>query len=157
MQFQEAMKVNQKWGHFIGSIAHPVPADVNKPTDAEKKAMFKWDLDKTISHYLLSQRLPNPTAVCLKSLATAKECWDKVKSKFSIKSQYMEADMLTSFSKMCCLCGGDVHAFLGSMHVKHELVAVSITMSDKEYCSAIIKSLPMKCQSLPLAYLLLPV
>ena len=30
------------------------------------------------------------------------------------------------------------------MHVKHELVAVSITMSDKEYCSAIIKSLPNK-------------
>ena len=119
-------------------------AKVTAMTDAEKKAMSKWDLDETISHYLLSQRLSNSTAVCLKSITTAKECWDKVKSEFSIKSQYTEADMLTSFSKMCCPHGGNVHAFLSSMHVKHELVAVSITMSDKEYCSAIIKSLPNK-------------
>ena len=143
MRFQEAMEANQKWGHFIGSIARPVPADVNKPTNAEKKAMSEWDQDETISCYLLSQRLPNSTAVHLKSLATAKECWDKVKSKFSIKSQYTEADMLTSFSEMRCPHGGDVCAFLGSMRVKREeLAAAGITMSDKEYRSAIIKSLP---------------
>jgi hypothetical protein len=79
----------------------------------------------------------------LKGLASAKERWDKVKAEFSVKSQYAEADMLTSFSEMRCPRGGDVRSFLGSMHVKREeLAAVGMKMSDKEYRSAIIKSLP---------------
>ena len=60
-----------------------------------------------------------------------------------MKSQYAEADMLTSFSEMRCPRGGDVRSFLGSMRMKcEELAAVGVTMSDKEYQSAIIKSLP---------------
>ena len=60
-----------------------------------------------------------------------------------MKSQYAETDLLTAFSEMCCPHGGDVCAFLGTMRVKcEELAAVSVTMGDKEYQSAIIKSLP---------------
>ena len=55
MRFQEAMEANQKWGHFDGSTACPVPADPSKPTDDEKKAMAAWDLDETVSCYMLSQ------------------------------------------------------------------------------------------------------
>src|ERR1700735_932353 len=65
MRFQEAMKANQKWGHFSGSVTCPVPVDTQKPTDDEKKAMSAWDLDETISRYMLSQRLPDSTAVRL--------------------------------------------------------------------------------------------
>jgi hypothetical protein len=143
MWFQEVMEANQKWSHFTGSPDHPNPANASNPTDNKKKAMSEWDHDEVMARYLLSQRLPNSTAVHLKSLTTAKECWDKVKAKFSIKSQYTEADMLTAFSKMHCPCGGDVCAFLSLMCVKREeLVAIGVLMSDKEYRSAIIKSLP---------------
>ena len=55
MWFQEAMEANQKWGHFDGFTACPVPADPSKPTDDEKKAMATWDLDETLSRYMLSQ------------------------------------------------------------------------------------------------------
>jgi len=73
MRFQEAMEANQKWGHFDGSVTRPAPSDVDKPTDDEKTDMAAWDHDETISRYMLSQRLPDSTAVRLKSLATAKE------------------------------------------------------------------------------------
>jgi hypothetical protein len=106
--------------------------------------------EEVVSRYLLSQRLPDSTAVRLKGLTSAKERWDKVKAEFSVKSQYAETDMLTTFSEMRCPRGGDVRSFLGSMRVKREeLAAVGVTMSDKEYRSAIIKSLPRKCQNSP--------
>jgi transposase InsO family protein len=143
MRFQEAMEANQKWSHFTGTPGRPAPADAKNVTDDETKAIAEWDQNEVVSRYLLSQRLPDSTAVRLKGLASAKERWDKVKAEFSVKSQYAEADMLTSFSEMRCPRGGDVRSFLGSMHVKREeLAAVGVTMSDKEYRSAIIKSLP---------------
>src|ERR1700677_1524674 len=73
MQFQEVMEANQKWGHFDDSTPRPIPADVNKPTNNEKKALAEWDLEETISHYMLSQRLPNSTAVRLKAITSVKE------------------------------------------------------------------------------------
>jgi len=122
MRFQEAMEANQKWKHFTGTPGRPTPADASKLTDEETKAIADWDHDEVVSRYLLSQRLPDSTAVRLKGLTTAKE---------------------RSFSEMRCPRGGDVRSFLGSMRVKREeLAAVGVTMSDKEYRSAIIKSLP---------------
>ena len=143
MRFQEAMEANQKWGHFDGTATRPVPADAAKPTPDEVKAGAAWDQDENIARYLLSQRLPDSTAVRLKSLTTARERWAKVKSEFSVKSQYAEADMLTAFTELRCPQGGDVRSFLGQLRVKcEELSAVGVTMMDKEYWSAIIKSIP---------------
>ncbi len=137
------MEANQKWGHFDGTTPCPVPAKATTPTDAEAKAVADWRQDEIVTKYLLSQRLPDSTAVRLKSLTSAKECWTKVKTEFSVKSQYAEADLLTAFLEMRCLRGGDVRTFLGQMRVKcEELAAVGITMTEKEYRSAIIKSLP---------------
>ena len=143
MRFQEAMEASQKWGHFDGSTLRPVPKDPAAPTADEKKELTAWDHAEAVSRYMLSQRLPDSAAVRLKSLSSARARWDKVKSEFSIKGQYAEADLLMAFNKMRCPQGGDVRTFLGSMRVKREeLAAVGVSMSEKEYRSAIIKSLP---------------
>src|ERR1700733_4468449 len=84
IRFQEAMEANQKWSHFTGTPGRPTPADSSKPTDEEKKAIAKWDQDEVVSHYLLSQCLPDSTTVHLRSLKTAKERWEKVKAEFSV-------------------------------------------------------------------------
>src|SRR6266702_2672092 len=143
MRFQEAMEANQKWGHFDSTTPCPVLANATTPTDAEAKAVANWRQDEIVAKYLLSQCLPDSTTVHLKSLTSAKERWTKVKTEFSVKSQYAEADLLTAFLEMCCPRGGDVRTFLGQMRVKcEELAAVGVTMTEKEYRSAIIKSLP---------------
>ncbi len=143
MRFQEAMEANQKWQHFNGTSARPVPVDDKNPTDVEAKAMAAWDQDETVARYLLSQRLPDSTAVRLKNVTSVKDCWQKVSDEFSVKSQYAEADLLTAFTEMRCPDGGNVREFLGQMRVKREeLSAVGITMSEKEYRSAIIKAIP---------------
>jgi len=143
MHFQEAMEANQKWQHFNGTSAHPVPVDDKNPTNVEAKAMAAWDQDETVARYLLSQRLPDSTAVRLKNVTSVKDRWQKVSDEFSVKSQYAEADLLTAFMEMRCPDRGNVCKFLGQMRVKREeLSAVGVTMSEKEYRSAIIKAIP---------------
>jgi hypothetical protein len=104
MHFQEVMEASQKWGHFDGSTPHPVPKDPAAPTADEKKELTAWDHAEAVSCYMLSQRLPDSTAVQLKSLSSACTRWDKVKTEFSIKGQYAEADLL---NKMHCPRGGN--------------------------------------------------
>ena len=96
------MEANLRWGHFDGTTPCPTPQDPSAPTTDEIKAREACNQDKNVARYLLSQRprVPDSTAVRLQSLTTAKEKWAKVKSEFSVKSQYAEADMLTTFTEL---------------------------------------------------------
>jgi hypothetical protein len=64
---------------------------------------------------------------------TIAEQWTKVRNKFSVKSQYAEVDLLTSFSDMCCSSTAEVRTFLAQMCAKcEELAAVVIAITDKD-------------------------
>jgi hypothetical protein len=102
LRFQEAMEANRKWGHFDGSSTRPAAADPNKPTDEEKAAQADWDQNETVAKYLLTQRMPDSAAVHLRPIALVMDHWAKVKTKYSVKSQYAEVDLLTAFSEMHC-------------------------------------------------------
>ena len=83
---------------------------------------------------MLSQHLPDSTAVHLKNILTIAKRWTKVRNEFSVKSQYAEVNLLTSFLEMRCSSTAEVQTFLAQMHVKcKELVAISIVMTDKDY------------------------
>ena len=132
--FQKAMKANQKWGHFNGSITCPIPANVDKPTNDKKTAMADWDRSESVMLYMLSQRLPDSTAVRLQSITTVADCWAKVTGEFSVKSQYTKIDLLSTFSKMRCSTISEVWTFLGQMCMKREeLTAIGISMTPKDY------------------------
>ena len=79
MWFQEAMEANQKWSHFTSTPGCPTPADPNKLMEEEKKAIADWNQDDVVSRYLLSQKLPDSTAVHLKGLTTTKNTGTKSK------------------------------------------------------------------------------
>jgi hypothetical protein len=96
-----------------------------------------------VTRYLLTQRMPDSTAMRLCNITLVVDHWTKVKTKFSIKSQYAEVDLLTAFLEMRCSTMSKVRTFLGQMHMKHEeLAAVGVTVTGKEYQSAILKSIP---------------
>ncbi len=91
---------------------------------------------------MLSQHLPDSTAVHLRNVTSIQNRWTKVKSKFSIKSQYAEIDLLTAFSELRCSTISEVWTFLGQMRVKHEeLAAIGISVTPKDYQSAILKAI----------------
>ena len=143
LRFQEAMEANRKWGHFDGSSTRPAAADPNKPTDEEKATQVDWDQNEMVAKYLLTQHMPDSAAVRLRPIALVADRWAKVKTEYSVKSQYAEVDLLTAFSEMRCSSVSEVWTFLGQMRVKREeLAAVGVEVTGKEYQSAILKSIP---------------
>ena len=80
--------------------------------------------------------------MCLCPIALVADCWAKVKTKYSMKSQYAEVDLLTAFLEMHCSAVSEVQTFLRQMHVKHkELAAIGVKVTGKKYQSAILKSI----------------
>ena len=79
------------------------------------EAMEKWDYDDLVTWYLLSQRLPDSTAVCMGPYTTAKARWDRVHTEFTAKSIYAQNNLEATFYDMRCEKGGDVRAFLTSL------------------------------------------
>ena len=143
MHFEEAMLASQKWGHFDGTSTCLTPKDPKAIEATEQKAMDEWDHAEMLAQYMLLQHLPDSTAIHLKNILTIAERWTEVRNKFSVKSQYADVNLLTSFSDMCCLSTAEVRTFLAQMCVKcEELVAIGVAMTDKDYQSAILKSVP---------------
>ena len=131
------------WLYFDGSKPHPVPADKAKPTDTKTEAIDKWDYKDQITCYLLSQCLPDTTAMQVSHFKTVKECWEKVTEEFTAKSMYVKNDLEHTFLLMRCPKGGDVQAFLTSLTYKHkELVAAGVTISNKDYEHTVLKGIP---------------
>jgi hypothetical protein len=141
--FQEAMEANQKWGHFDGTSTCPTAVDPDKPTNVKKAAQAEWDQAETVAKYLLSQCLPDSAAMRLCNITSVVDRWTKVKAEYSIKSAYAEVDMLTTFSEMCVSTMSEVQTFLGQMRMRHkELATVGVTVTAREYQSAILKAIP---------------
>ena len=66
-----------------------------------------------------------------------------MKAEYSIKSAYAEVDMLTAFLEMRVSTVSEVRTFLGQMCVWCEvLAAVGVTVTAREYQSAILKAIP---------------
>ena len=143
MRFKGAMIAARRWGYFDGSKKRPVPADQNKPTDAEEEAMERWDGEDQIAGYLLIQRLPDLTAMEASQLDTAKERWEMVKREYTAKSEYARNDLEQQFLEMRCPKGGDVRAFLANLKTKrNELTAVGVTIADKDYQRTVLRGIP---------------
>jgi transposase InsO family protein len=143
VRFRESMQANRRWGYFDGKITRPEPADPSNVTEDERKSIEKWDHEDLVARYLLSQRLPDSTAVCMGAYPTAKARWDRVNDEFTAKSVYAQNDLESTFYDMRCAKGGDVHVFLTSLRYKREeLSAVGVSISDKEYQWTVLKGIP---------------
>ena len=93
--------------------------------DTEIEAMDKWDYKDQIACYLLSQCLPDTTAMQVSHFKTVKEHWEKVTKEFMAKSTYAKNDLEHAFLLMRCPKGGDVQAFLTSLTYKHKELAAA--------------------------------
>jgi hypothetical protein len=142
VRFRESMQVNRRWGYFDGKITCPEPADPSNVTEDKQKSIEKWDHKDLVTRYLLSQRLPDSTAVRMGAYPTAKARWDRVNDEFTAKSVYAQNDLESTFYDMRCAKGGDVHVFLTSLRYKREeLSAAGVSISDKEYQRTVLKGI----------------
>jgi len=108
----------RRWAYFDGSHPRPTPKDASDIKDDEKTAIDKWDQEDTAASYLLSQRLPDTTAIRLASLPTHTR-WSRVTEEYTAKSIYAQNDLEQSFLEMRCPKGGDVRTFLNNRSPGH--------------------------------------
>lgn len=114
----------------------PVPVGTSAEIDT-------WKRNEGIARALLAQRLPDSTFVVTSTCATVKLMWDAIVRDYTYKSAFSQAHLRREFMTARCPDKGDVRAFLNDLRAKKvELSAVGVNISDDDYQSAIIQSLP---------------
>ena len=78
----------RRWRYFDRNNMSPKPNDLTKPTDDELQKIDKWDYKDQVACYLLSQHLPDTTAIRLSSYTTAATRWSRVNDEYTAKSVY---------------------------------------------------------------------
>ena len=137
------MQASCRWGYFDSSNLRPLPTDPLNVTSDKIKAMEWWDYNGLVTQYLLSQRLPNSTAVHVGPILNARLRWDWVQDEFIAKSIYVQNDLETAFYDMRCLRGGDVQTFLTSLRYKHEeIAAAGVRINNKDYQCMVLRGIP---------------
>ncbi|XP_006460633.1 hypothetical protein AGABI2DRAFT_74352, partial [Agaricus bisporus var. bisporus H97] len=150
LRFRMVVRGKGLWGHFDGTtprpaLPTPTPAPTPAPpsTPAAPTESALWDRNESISQALLAQRIPDSTLVVVASYPTVQQMWKAVVNEYTYKSDYSQANLHQEFMASRCPPGGDVRVFLTNLRAKKsELLAVGVHISDNEYRSAIIQSLP---------------
>ncbi|KAI0249204.1 hypothetical protein BJV78DRAFT_1155924 [Lactifluus subvellereus] len=128
MRFKEVMRPPSTGGTSVApSRPSQAPANPDKDTAAEKEGMEKWNREDFIAHYLLSQGLPDTTAIHLSHYSTTSIHWNKVR--------------VTGNTSACAhvLCG--IHeelakfaaSIMSSAHIAHGVISIdtdTVTLID---------------------------
>src|SRR6202522_4598816 len=92
---------------------------------------------------LLTQRLPDSTVMEIHSKKSVKERWEAVVKEYTVKGAYAQTDMRAKFLQSRCPERGNARDFLRKLRLKREeLAQVGVKISDEDYLSTIISSLP---------------
>ena len=143
-RFQTAVAAKELWKQFDGKTPCPTPADMKAgATTAEAAAIEQWRKNENLAKNLLTQRIPDSTALRVKSLPTVAAMWKEITREFTEKGAYAQTELRAQFLESSCPSGGDIRQFLEGLRTKREeLASVGITITEQDYRSTIIKSLP---------------
>ncbi|XP_006454913.1 hypothetical protein AGABI2DRAFT_54475, partial [Agaricus bisporus var. bisporus H97] len=144
LRFRMVIQGKGLWGHFDGTVPRPTPPLALPSTPAPTTAdLDAWDRNKNISLSLLAQRIPDSTLVVVSTQPTVRAMWMKIVQEYTYKSAFSQANLCQDFMSSRCPIGGDVRLFLNDLRAKKaELLAIGVHITDDEYRSAIIQSLP---------------
>ncbi|PIL28794.1 transcription factor [Ganoderma sinense ZZ0214-1] len=138
-----AVRQKEVWDHFDGTTACPVPADVDKPTAAETKAIKDWNKAENTAMYLLSLKIPEAILSKYESLDNVALMWSKISDEFQQKSLLYRTNLRADFMNMRATSGADLHAEFDRVRAAYdELLNVGITISNGEYSSMLVSFLP---------------
>ncbi|KIJ13490.1 hypothetical protein PAXINDRAFT_81161, partial [Paxillus involutus ATCC 200175] len=149
LRFQVAVEAKQLWKQFDGTDPRPVGISttapdgtvLESPPDADELA--KWLKSENIAKHLLTQRIPDSTALRVRNLVNVAAMWKEIVREYTEKGAYAQTDLHTKFLESSCPTDGDVRQFLDDLRAKRdELAAVSVEIEEKDYRSTIIQSLP---------------
>ena len=141
IRFMDTVEAKGFWGHFDGSS--PVPTMPIDPTDAQKAEKSQWEKDERSAKTLLTQRLLDLTVMEIHSKKSVRERWEAVVKEYTMKGAYAQTEMRAKFLTSRCVEKVNARDFLRGLQLKkEELAQVGVKISDEDYLSTIISSLP---------------
>ncbi|KAJ8586925.1 hypothetical protein M405DRAFT_794886, partial [Rhizopogon salebrosus TDB-379] len=84
-RFQTAVEAKELWKQFDGTTPCPTPVASSTPTAAETIAIEQWRKSESLAKNLLTQRVPDSTALRVKNLATVAAMWHEITREFTEK------------------------------------------------------------------------
>jgi len=164
VRFQDAIEAKGFWGHFTSTKLRPtadipgaeavavavaVPAEGDKVPPpiltAEELAVAQkqWDKDELSAKSLLTQKIPDSTLMRIHTKKTVCERWEAIITEYTEKGAYAQTDLCKEFLRSKCPNRSNVREFLDNLRVKRkELASVGVKISEDDYHSTIINSLP---------------
>ncbi|KAJ7739714.1 hypothetical protein DFH07DRAFT_679865, partial [Mycena maculata] len=114
-----------------GTTPRPVPPAAQAEID-------EWDKHEDEAHNYLAQKLEDTTLLQADKRSTVAEMWEWINNEFTALSAHV-----ADFDNCNCGENGNVCTHLDLLKMKHKsLVAVGVTLSDSQYATRIINSLP---------------
>ena len=141
VRFMDAVEAKGFWGHFDGTSTLPVTTSAS--STAEIAAKTQWEKDERSAKTLLTQKLPDSTVMEIHTKKSVKERWEAVVKEYTVKGAYAQTEMRAKFLTSRCPERGNAKDFLRGLRLKkEELAQVGVKISDEDYSSTIISSLP---------------
>ncbi|KAL0954672.1 hypothetical protein HGRIS_014920 [Hohenbuehelia grisea] len=159
LRFRDAVEAKGFWGHFDGSTPHPrvasgtptttgsADAGQDSSSDADAQALAtaiaRWERDERAARSLLTQKLPDSALMLVRKLATVHERWQAITREFTRRGSFAQTQLRAEFLDVRCGPKEDVKLFLDDLRTKREeLATLGVDISDADYLSTIITSLP---------------
>jgi hypothetical protein len=131
------------WGYLDGTNQRPIPKKPGAPTDDEAEALEKWDSEDCTAQYLLSNCVPDRTAITLSKHSTAKAQWEKLTTDYTAKNMRVRIALERAFFEIHRRRGQDVRAFLADLRQKYdELVVAGADIAERDYWRIVRRGLP---------------
>ena len=110
------MEAKKKWAHFDKKFMWP----------ADKALAAEWDKDERMVKYMLTQRLPDSTVICIQKLTTVAEQWDAIVKEYTEKGKLAQTNMRWEFMELRCGASADIrqlvpHWFVNMQGGAHSL------------------------------------
>ena len=108
--FQVTIEAKELWSHFNGTSTPPtIPATLMA---AETTALNKWQKDESLAKHLLTQQIPNLTALHICNLTTITDMWGEITKEYTEKGTYAQMDLCAQFLNFKLQKGVEVCHFL---------------------------------------------
>ncbi|KAF5378320.1 hypothetical protein D9615_008779 [Tricholomella constricta] len=144
IHFKDAVQAKGFWGHYSGASARIVIPDGATATPAQEIEIAKWEKDECSAKSLLTQKIPDSALMRVHKKPTVKERWDAIVAEYTDKGAYAQNELRTKFLESKCPDKGDVPEFLDALAMQYEkLATVGVEISDTDYRSTILSSLPI--------------
>ena len=121
----------------------PAPPADPKQMDAYEAELAAWEKTEFTCRQQLARALPDSTLWKILHTTSVADMWTTIVTEFESKTVLVQADLRARFQSLKCAKKGDLRAHLDKLRsMREELAAVGVSLSDDEYTSTIIHSLP---------------